>query len=171
MKTFYFLRRRKAVGILFLVRSVFQQSLPAQELPLLYFITFWIPLISSKSAQEIIVFNFQPYSRILHVAPHQAGISQFQWEVFWHQKRNFHIFDVIFGVFFAKIAARNVPICTQNSTEIFDCISLWDFFLNHCFFFLKVVSKMILGLLIYSLLWLVVSFQSHVQLNIEFLNS
>lgn len=137
MKTFSFLRRRKAVGISFLVRNVFQQSLPAQVLPLLYFITFLIPIINSKSAQEILVFNFKPYSWILHVAPHQARIPQFQWEVFWHQKRNFHIFDVIFLLLFARIAAKNVPICTQSSTEIFDCISLWDFFLNHWRFFFE----------------------------------
>lgn len=30
-----------------------------------------------------------------------------------------------------------MPIYTQSSTEVFDCISLRDFFLNHCFSFLE----------------------------------
>lgn len=52
-------------------------------------------------------------------------------------EKEFHIFDVIFFVVFAKTAAKNVPIYTQSSTEVFDCISLRDFFLNHCFSFLE----------------------------------
>lgn len=52
------------------------------------------------------------------------------------EKEFSHIWCIFFVVF-AKIAAKNVPICTQSSTEIFDCISLWDFFLNHCFSLLE----------------------------------
>lgn len=137
MKTFYFSRRRKAIGILFLVGSVFQQSLPAQVLPLLHFINFLIPIISSRSAQETLISYFKPYSWILHVAPHQAGVPQFQREVFWHQKKNFHIFDANFLLFLLKQQQRMCLYVHRVALRYLIVFHCGIFFLNHCFSFFE----------------------------------